>query len=113
MHELSIAANILEIVEDNIKEVDAETVNELELEIGTLSGVVIDALSFALEQTKKDTVLENTKIIIKEIKAKVKCNNCNNIFEVDDFFTTCPKCDHFDSEIIQGKELNVKSLKVS
>ncbi|MCK4289305.1 MAG: hydrogenase maturation nickel metallochaperone HypA, partial [Bacteroidales bacterium] len=60
----------------------------------------------------KDSVLGNAKINITEIQAKAKCLNCLHVFNVEDLYTPCPECNTFNTEIISGKELIVKSLKV-
>ena len=48
MHELSIARSIVELVEEQADNRGASVVEELELEIGHLSGVEIQTLAFAL-----------------------------------------------------------------
>ncbi|MCK5838453.1 MAG: hydrogenase maturation nickel metallochaperone HypA [Bacteroidales bacterium] len=112
MHELSIAMNILEIVDEEVKKAEASVVRELELDIGQLSGVVIEALEFALTEAVKDSVLEKARIIIHEIPATVKCNECQHEFGVDDLYTPCPSCHSFDTKIIKGGELRIRSLLV-
>jgi len=112
MHELSIVMNIIEIAEDNAKKANASVINEIELEIGTQAGVVREALDFAIESAKTGTMLENAKWVIHEIPALAKCTSCGNEFESADLFTPCPKCSNPFSDIFQGKELRVKSLKV-
>lgn len=112
MHELSIVMNIVEIVEDNLKQNNANKVTEIELEIGTLSGVVMEAMEFALEEGAKNTVIGKSKKKIISIPGKARCNNCTKEFDVDDLFTPCPECGSFDSTIIQGEELRVKSIVV-
>ena len=46
MHELSIAMGIVRIAENEIAKVNAQKVEQIELEIGTLAGIEIDALDF-------------------------------------------------------------------
>ena len=50
MHELSIARSIVELVEEQADNRGASVVEELELEIGHLSGVEIQTLAFALDK---------------------------------------------------------------
>ena len=112
MHELSIVMSMVDIVEDELKKSDAARVLEIELEIGTLSGVIIEAMEFALEEGVKNTVLSDAEKKIIQIPGKARCNKCNNEFTTDDLFTPCPKCGSFDSTIIQGEELRIKSIVV-
>jgi hydrogenase nickel incorporation protein HypA/HybF len=110
MHELSIAMSIVEIAEDNAKESKVNSISEIQLEIGELSGVVLEALEFAMEEAVKNTILKNAKRSITIIPGKVKCLQCMHEFEVDDIFTPCPVCTSFENEVIAGKELRVKSM---
>ena len=112
MHELSIAMNIVEIVDEEVKKAEASVVRELELDIGRLSGVVIEALEFALTEAVKDSVLEKARITINDIPATAKCNECQFEFAVEDLYTPCPSCHSFDTEIISGGELRIRSLFV-
>ncbi|HOV10346.1 MAG TPA: hydrogenase maturation nickel metallochaperone HypA [Bacteroidales bacterium] len=110
MHELSIATNIIEIAEDFARSHQAEKISRIELEIGQLSGIVTDSLQFALELAVKNTVLEFAEVIIKEIPGKSRCNKCQAEFGNNDWYTPCPACHSIDSEIISGKELQIKSI---
>lgn len=110
MHELSIAMSIVEIAEENAAISGMKTINEIQIEVGTLSGVVHEALEFAMEEAVKNTVLQNAKRIVINIPGKAKCNDCECEFDLLDIYTPCPKCSSFNNEIIRGQELKVKSM---
>ena len=110
MHEISIAANIIEIVEDTVYENSADKVTLIEIEIGEMSGVMIDSLKLALEISVKGTLMENTEIKIFNINGETQCNQCGNIFPINDLYTPCPLCDSYDNKIIKGNELKIKSI---
>lgn len=110
MHEFSIAVNIVDICEDNIKGQEFEKVSMIELDIGDISGVVIEALETAMKQAVKGTVFENTKIKINQIPAAGKCRQCGNEVKMNDFFAQCDNCGSFDLEVISGDELKVSSI---
>jgi hydrogenase nickel incorporation protein HypA/HybF len=112
MHELSIAQNIIEIVKDNAAKQHAARISEVELDIGTISGVVPETLEFALDIAVKGTIMEGAKIKMNIFNAKAKCLSCEKEFEVDDIYTLCPHCGSLQFDIIQGKELKVKSIKI-
>jgi hydrogenase nickel incorporation protein HypA/HybF len=104
--------NIVEIAEENAKNANASVISEIELDIGTQSGVVLEALEFAMESAIKDTMLEHAEIKINTIAAKSRCPKCHHEFYIDDIFTACGECGNPFCDVIQGKELKVKSLKV-
>ena len=112
MHELSITMNVLSIVEENARNLNASIVHEIEMDVGELSGVDIDALQFAMQCTSRSELSESALLVINRIPAKARCRFCNNEFNISDFYASCPKCNSFDIEIFQGRELKVKSIKI-
>lgn len=112
MHEFSIALNIVDIATKTAKDANAEKINEVEVEVGILSGVIVEALEFALESAVKDTLLENAKITISKIEALARCDVCNKEFNPDNYIAQCPECSSFRYSILQGRELRVKSINV-
>ena len=112
MHELSIVMNIVDIANDYLKKANAKKILEIELEIGTLSGVDFAALDFALEVGVQDSIISNSKKIINKIQAKAQCLECQHKFEIDSYYYHCPECNGFRFDILQGKELRVKSITV-
>ena len=113
MHELSIALGIVKIAEKETKKANKVRVDSIVLEIGTLSGIEINALNYAWDIAVKDTVLEHSKKEITNIDAKAICLDCNNKFKPTNIYDLCPHCESFKKEIIKGKELIVKSIEVS
>ncbi len=112
MHEFSVALNIVDIASGTAKDAGAERINEVEIDVGVLSGVIVEALEFALESAVIDTLLENAKITINEIKSKARCNECGTEFSPESHIEQCPQCGSFGFDIIRGKELRVKSINV-
>ncbi len=113
MHELSIVMSIIDIAQQQTDAADSTLVDEIELEIGSLSGVDMDALEFAWDQAVKDTILENAVRKINLIEGKAVCLDCKTAFNIQNYYEPCPGCNGHLVEIVQGKELRVKSLIVS
>lgn len=113
MHELSIVMSIVDIAAQQASQVNATEVSEIELDIGTLSGIEMGALDFAWEQGVKETILENAHRKINRIEGKARCLDCEAEFKLENFYDACPVCGGHFIDIIQGKELRVRSLMVS
>lgn len=113
MHELSIVMNIIAIAEKEAVKANATTIEEIELDIGCLSTVEIEAFEFAWPIAVKGTMLEQTTKKLNQVKGKVMCQQCGNIFPIQDLYDPCPICHCHSLTILQGKELKVKSLIVS
>lgn len=110
MHELGIAMRIVEIAAGVAQQNGLEGVDEISMEIGELSGIVPEALAFSFEVASKNTILENSKLGIAIIQARACCNVCSKEFSPDGFLTVCPECGTFECEIIQGKEVHIRSI---
>ncbi|NOY37893.1 MAG: hydrogenase maturation nickel metallochaperone HypA [Chlorobi bacterium] len=112
MHELSIAMSIVEIAEDYALRGNAGKVLEMDIEVGDMSGVVIDALEFALQEAVRNTRCEQATWKIIQVHPVARCPACGWEGAIDSPFTPCPDCGEYGLEIIRGKELQLKSLVV-
>ena len=112
MHELSIAMNIVEISTDYAIKNDSEKVLEMEIEVGELSGVVEEALDFAMGAAIKNTLCEGASWKIVKIKALAKCKSAGKTYELDNLYSACPFCNEYGHELVQGKELRLRSILV-
>jgi len=110
MHELSIAMQIIETVEENALSRKATVIREVELEIGELSGVEFDALNFAFEHAPANPLFKNAVFKIIPIKPLAQCLDCLNEFETGHYGNPCPKCQSVSTELIKGNELRIKSF---
>jgi len=113
MHELSIVMSIIDIAKQHAQSANSTIVDEIELDIGSLSGIDMQALDFAWQQAVKNTILEHAVKNINRITAKAKCLDCETEFEIVQYFDACPVCGKHLIDILQGKELKVKSLVVT
>ena len=112
MHEMSIAAGILDIVEQQVRANGAGKVEEIEVEVGTLAGIEVDSLRFCFEIARRDTLAHGAELVIHEIPGRGRCVECGQTVEVDFFVAVCPECSEGLVEIQQGKELRVRSIRV-
>jgi hydrogenase nickel incorporation protein HypA/HybF len=112
MHELSIVMSIIEIASREAGKAGARDVEEIELDIGELSTVDMDAFSFAWQQGVKDTLLQDSKMTVNRIEGQARCMECKIEFAVHQVYDPCPVCGQHLVEVIRGKELRVKSLIV-
>lgn len=112
MHELSIAMSIVDIASRQAEAASAETVSQVELDIGTLSGIEYKALEFALTVAVKDSMFEQTRFKINRIEALCECRACEFLYSPGKDFGACPNCGKQEPEFIRGKELQIKSLLV-
>jgi len=109
MHELSLIQGVVEICEQHS---GGRRVLEVTLEIGTLSGVVPEALEFCFEAASKDTLLEEATLVIESVSATGFCRNCGVVSSMETYFDPCPRCNALVLELRSGDEMRVKDLEV-
>ena len=112
MHEMTIAMNIVDIICKQANDENAHKINSVDLEIGELSGIMIESLEFCFEAACKNTLADGAGLNINTIKAEAFCKSCNKNFAIESDFSPCPTCDNFNYELLKGKELLIKSFNI-
>lgn len=110
MHEFSIALSIVDISEEEVAKANTVFVEKIELEIGELAGIEIDALNFVWDAAVKNTVLEKAKKSIRIIKGISECIDCSTQFPANRLFSQCPSCKSMLTNVVSGKELKIKKI---
>ena len=110
MHELSLAAEVIDLASREAGKNELSTIGEIVIEVGELSGVEADAFQWALEMTVKNTILEYAIIRLIRIPGKGKCKTCKLEFEMKNRLDGCPGCGCFSPEISGGQEFRVLSM---
>ena len=110
MHEFSIALSIVDICEEEVAKASAAFVEKIELEIGELAGIELNALEFAWEAVIKNTVLEKSEKVIRNVRGISECMDCRIQFPATRLFIPCPSCNSMLTNVVTGKELKIKKL---
>jgi hydrogenase nickel incorporation protein HypA/HybF len=112
MHEMSIAQNIVEIVDD-ASGGKPDIVEQVFVDVGTLVAVVPDSLEFCYSAITAGTPLEQSRIVIRVIPVRVHCAECDRTSEVESFVFRCPGCDGTSLQVLSGNELSVTEIEVT
>jgi len=112
MHELSLAENILRLIEDAAKQQQFTQVETVRLEIGQLACVEHESLRFFFGIVKKDTIAHEAKLEIIEITGQGICDQCHQIIVVNSYYMACPHCGSYAVTITQGEEMRINALEV-
>ena len=110
MHEFSIAQNIVKIAVETAEKENAGKVTRVDVEVGRASGIEPEALEFAWESARKDTLLHNALLAVSIIPLCVKCRVCRNQYNPEDLFEPCPECGAISHDILTGNELRVTAI---
>lgn len=112
MHELGITQSIVEIALRTAQGQHATKIHSVTLEIGSLAGVVPDAVQFCYEVCSKETLLEGSRLIVEEIQARARCFDCAAEYPLIDLLPCCPECGSAAGEMICGEELRIKEMEI-
>lgn len=111
MHEVALSRQVARIVSRNAA---GREVLEIELEVGHLRQVVPEALQFAWNAVRKNTLRGPAQLKITQIPAVVNCRECNETTEMGEILDfRCQKCFSRDLQIISGEEFRVVSIEVT
>lgn len=112
MHELSIIANLFEILEEKAKENKAKKITLVKLQVGALSGVVPEFLKTAFDIYKKDTLADEAELEIEKVPLKIQCQKCRREAIKDDFVFICDKCGSRELKTLSGTELLLEKIEM-
>ena len=112
MHELSLAAGILQMVEQAAVRENFQRVSRLHLEAGALAGVEPQALRFALDALAPGTCLEGAEIAIAQPCGTALCGQCGADVEISSRVDPCPRCGGMRLRTTGGTQLRVLDLVV-
>jgi len=110
MHELSLAATMLEQIAPMIK--NKRDLRKVTITVGPLAGVYADSLQFMFTELARVEGYPGVELIINSVTAKVKCDSCLVEYEAECFETVCPQCAGISRTVLSGRELTLDSIEV-
>lgn len=112
MHEMGITQGILVSAIEAAEGEGAVRINEIRISVGDMTDVVEDALQFAFEALREDTMAAEATLVVTHVSPKSKCLQCGSEFEHDKWDLTCPACQSFLCEVVEGRELRIDSIDI-
>ncbi len=115
MHEMSIAQNLIQIIDEEMTKHEVHKLNKIKVVHGKLSHIIPEALETAFEVLTQGTSMQGAQMDLEEKPLRVKCRECGLEFspEGEDLVVmTCPGCKtEFGHEILSGKELFIEEIE--
>jgi len=114
VHELSVALRIVEaLTEELATEDEVLTVTAVSIQVGTLSGLVPEALQFSWDMATADTRLQGAKLEIETVHAVGFCSACQLNQTITNLQSMrCPSCQTPIQQITGGNELEILTMEV-
>ena len=112
MHEMSLAENILHLVETSAKREQAQRVKLIVLEIGRLASVETDALSFCFESVAAGSIAEGARLEIIDVAGAGRCQACATTMAMDALYGSCPNCGSYQLTVTAGRDMRVREIEI-
>ena len=113
MHELGIAKDFWEVIQQQVKANNLKKVTKITLVIGEASGIEPDFLRHSLkDHTLPGTLAQDAELEFIAVPLSAKCRNCSLTIDTDTLvLLSCPNCSSADIEIVSGKETYIQSIE--
>ena len=112
MHELSLIANLFDIMEKKAEEKKSRKITFVKLKVGLHSGAVPELLKSAFDIYKKDTIASEAELEIETVPLKIKCRDCSEVMVKDDLVFSCDKCGSNHLETIAGTDMFLEKMEL-
>ena len=109
MHELGVALELVDAIAERAR---GAQVRRIVIEIGALSSVLPDALSFCFGLATEGTVAHGAALELKMIPARARCRSCAALLSLARASDRCP-CGAYDLEWLSGDALQIVELEVA
>lgn len=112
MHEMSLAEGIRSIVDDAVSTQQLGRVKTVVVEIGELSAVEVDALSFCFDAVMRGGAAEGARMEVVRVAGRGWCMQCAQTVAVSRLYDPCPQCGSYQVQPTGGTEMRVLELEV-
>ena len=111
MHEMTLAESVLQIVEDAARREGLRRVRAVWLEIGQLSGIEPEAISFCFDAVARDSIAEGARLEIVMTAGAAWCNACSELVALTELGAPCARCGGYRLRLTEGTGMRVKELE--
>ena len=111
MHELSIAMNLIKIIEQTAAQNNMGIVTSVLVRAGELTSVEPETLTFCFDQVKQDTIAAAAELTVEIVPLIARCEKCNSEFRVEELQFYCPHCENKEIKVTQGEEIQLFQLE--
>jgi len=112
MHEYHIVECIVKQILEKATASGAKKITGVTLVMGELSGLQEESIRAYFDNLAKENLLEGAKLTVKTTKSKLKCQDCNMIFEHEKSNFNCPKCSGLGILTNSGKEFYIDNIEI-
>jgi hydrogenase nickel incorporation protein HypA/HybF len=111
MHEIRIAEDLSTIVLAVAQKEGLSKVTKVSITFGKMVQIVPGIFEFAFMEAVRESIASEAELDIEIADIKLKCRNCGRDFQPENNLFSCRICNSFETDIIQGNELFIKSIE--
>jgi hydrogenase nickel incorporation protein HypA/HybF len=111
MHEIRIAEDLAGIVLETAASEGLSEVTSVNVSFGQMIQIVPDIFKFAFSEAVRGTIAANADVAIEVLPVRLKCGGCGSESELTGNLFACQNCGSTDLEILQGREMYIKSIE--
>lgn len=110
MHELSVALDIVKLIEAALGA--KKPLVSVHLTLGPLSGICPDSLRFCFQEIAGQEGFGAPELVMNQTAARVHCHDCGLDYETKEFFEGCPQCHSMNRTVESGDEFTVDYVEI-
>lgn len=111
MHEMSMAQELVEIIEQNMRANGMTRLVAARMRVGEMAPVVPEALEFCFDAVTRGTLAEGARLEITRVPLMAGCGACGDDFHIVDHRYECPSCGSYSIKVRSGEELCLDQLE--
>jgi len=105
VHEVSLIAELVNILEQSAREHGIVQVKKVRLVVGESYQALPEALATAFEVLTTDTLAAGAELEIGQVKVLFRCQECEREYGGSEWPVPCPACGSFRRTLVSGNEL--------
>lgn len=112
MHEMSLAENLLALIEEESRKQGFRCVHTVTVAIGVLGPVEPMALQFCFAAVARGTIAHKARLQIETVPANGFCPDCGYTGSVTEWHQDCPRCALANLVVTGGDDFFLTGLEV-
>jgi hydrogenase nickel incorporation protein HypA/HybF len=112
VHELAVAAHLLQRAEHHADRLEAGKILAINLVVGERSCLVDDALRFSFDLLTPGTVADGARITIRRTPMRFHCPVCESDYTAPKGEFSCPDCKSIGQVLDDGSEMLIESVEI-
>ncbi len=111
MHEIAMVEDLFRIILGVAAENKISRIDRVNIVIGQYLQVKPSLFQFAFEAAGSGTIAEGASLNLEIRPVELICNDCSRLFFLNDLKYVCPRCGSGELEIVDGKDMYIKSIE--